>query len=83
MTSKKEQIKQILIVDNLDLRFLSQKKQTQGVISNKITYKDLSRFFTEASSKFLQVELFAKRVTQLLATTESNKDLNNDLFDWK
>ena len=56
-----ELVKKISINDTSDSQYLSQKRQANGVVSNKSIYQDISRFLFDNLPEFLQVDLFAKK----------------------
>ncbi len=71
-----------LHIGNSDSTFLNQRRQVRGAVSNESIYQDVSKFLIDALPECLRAELLAKKVTQRLATKESNNDLNIDLRDW-
>ncbi len=73
-----EKIRQILIVGISDSRSMSQNKYAPVVVSNKIKHKYVSRLFINALPEFLQVNPFAKKLTQQLTIKESISDLNHN-----
>ncbi len=82
MSPTKEKARQILVIGTSDSRSLNQKGQARGAVLNKSIYEDVSKSLIDILPEFLRVNRFAKKVTQRLATRESNSDLNIDLRDW-
>ena len=74
-----EKSRQILVVDTSDSRFLNQRREARGAVSNESIYDDVSKYLIDPLSEFLQANLFANRVPQRLAIRESNSDWNIDL----
>ncbi len=77
-----ERIRQILVVGTSDSQSSNQKRQARRAVSNKSIYYNLSKCMIDTLPKFLRADSLAKKVTQRLATKESNSDLNTDLRDW-
>ncbi len=82
MSPTEERARQILVVRTSDSRSSNQRRQASGAVSNKSMYEDVSKSLIDALPEFLRVDLLAKKLTQRLATTESNSDLNMDVRDW-
>ncbi len=82
MSPTEEMARPILFVGTSDSRSSNQKRQARGAVSNKSIYEDVSKSLIDALSEFLQADSHAKKITQRLATKESNSDLNIDLRDW-
>lgn len=61
MRPKKEQIKQIHVFGIIGLQFLSEIRNEQRIILNKSMHKDLSKYFIDASPKFLQLTFLRKK----------------------
>ncbi len=76
-----EKARQILVVGTSDSRSLNQSKQARGVVSNKSIYEDVSKSLIDALPEFLRADPIAKKITQQLATKESNSALNIDFCD--
>ncbi len=82
MSLTEEKAKQILVVGTSDSQSSNQRRQTHGAVSNESIYKDVSQSLIDALPELLRADPLAKKVTQRLATRESNPDLNIDLRDW-
>ncbi len=81
ISSTEEKARQILVVSTSDSLSLNQKRQARGVVSNESIYEDVFKSLIDALPEFLRADPLAKKVTQRLATKESNLDLNIDLRD--
>ncbi len=82
MSPTEERARQILVADSSDSGSSNQRRQARGTVSNENLYEGVSKSLIDALSEFLRADPFAKKVTQRLATKESNSDLNIDLRDW-
>ncbi len=82
LSPTEEKVRQILVVGTSDSRSSNQKRQTRGVVLNESIYENVSKSLIDALPEFLRADPFAKKITQRLATRESNSDLNIDLRDW-
>ena len=74
--------RQILVDSTSDSQSSNQKRQANGAVSNKSIYENVSNFLIDALPEVFQADPFAEKVTQQLATRESNSDFNIDLHDW-
>ncbi len=81
MSPTEEKDRRILVVDTSDSRSLNQRRQARGVVSNESIYEDVSKSLIDVLPEFLRADSLAKKVTQRLATIESNSDLNIDFRD--
>ena len=82
MSPTEERARQILVVGTSDSRSSNQKRQARGAVSKESLYEDVSKSLIDALPEFLRADPLAKKVTQQMATRESNSDLNIDLRDW-
>ncbi len=82
MSPTKEMARQILVVGTSDSRSSNQNRQARGAVLNSSIYDNVSKSLIDALPEFLRAHPFAKKVTQRLAPSESNSDLNIDLCDW-
>ncbi len=82
MPPTEEKTRQILVTGTSDSRSSNQRRQARGAVSNQSIYEDVSKSLIDVLPEFLQAYPLAKKVTQCLATRESNSDLNIDLRDW-
>ena len=82
MSPTEERARQILVVGTSDSRSLNQRSQACGAVSKERLYEDVSKSLIDALPEFLRADPLAKKVTQRMATRESNSDLNIDLRDW-
>ncbi len=82
MSPTEERARQILVVGTSDSRSSNQRRQAYGAVSNESIYEDVSKSLIDALPEFLRADPLGKKVTQRLATRESNSDLNIDLRDW-
>ncbi len=82
MSPTEEKARQILVVGTSYSRSSNQRREARGAVSNESVYVDVSKYFIDALPEFLRADPLAKKVTQRLATRESNSDLNIDLRDW-
>ena len=82
MSPTEEKARRILVVGTSDSQYSNQRRQARGAVSSESIYEDVSKYLIDALPEFLQADLLAKKVTQRLATRESNSDLNIDLRDW-
>lgn len=78
LTYKEKQTKQILVVGTFDSLSLSQKRYAHGAFLHESTYEDIFRSSIDALPKFLRAAPFANEVTQWLAITRFNWNLNNN-----
>ena len=76
ITPTGEKARRILVVGTSDSRSPNQKRQVYGAVSNKKIYDDVSKFLIDALPEFLRADPLAKKITQRLATRESNSDFN-------
>ncbi len=81
MSPKEERAWQILVVGTSDSWSSYQSRQARRAVSNESIYEGVSKSLIDALSEFLRADPLAKKVTQRLATRESNSDLNIDLRD--
>ena len=79
MLPTEEGARLILVVGTSDSRSLNQRRQARGAVSNESIYEDVSKSLIDTLPEFLRANPLAKKVTQRLATRESNLDLNIDL----
>ena len=77
-----EKARQILVDGTSDSRSSNQRIQPHGVVSDKSIYEDGSRSLIDFLSEFLPADPLAKKITQRLATRESNSDFNIHICDW-
>ncbi len=82
MSHTEERARQILVLGTSDSQSLNQRRQARKAVSNESIYKDVSKSPIDALPEFLRADPLAKKVTQRLATMESNSDLNIDFRDW-
>ncbi len=82
MSPTEQKARQILVFSTSDLQSSNQRRQARGAVSNESLYEDVYKSLIDALPEFLRVDPLAKKVTQRLATKESNSDLNIDLHDW-
>ena len=82
MSLTEEKAKQSLVVGTSDSQSSNQKRQTHGAVSKESIYKDVSQSLIDDLPKLLQADPLTKKVTQWLATRESNSDLNINLRNW-
>ena len=81
MSPTEENARKIFVVGTSDSRFSSQKRQVFGTVSNKSIHKGVCKSLIDILAELLQADPLGKKVTQRLATRESNFDLNIDLRD--
>ncbi len=82
MSLTEEMARKILVVGTSDSWSSNQRRQAHSAVSNESIYKDVSKSLIGVLPEFLRADPFAKKVTQQLATRDSNLDLNIDLRDW-
>ena len=82
MSPTEERARQILVVGTSDSQSSNQRRQARGAVSKESLYEDVSKSLIDALPEFLRADPLAKKVTQRMATRESNSDLNIDLRDW-
>ncbi len=82
MSPTEERARQILVVGTSNSQSSNQRRQAHGAVSNESIYEDVSKSLIDALPEFLRADPLAKKVTQRLATRESNLDLDIDLRDW-
>ncbi len=81
MSPTEEKARQILVVGTSDSRSSNQRRQARGAVSNESIYEDVSKSLIDALLEFLRADPLAKKVTQQLATRESNSAFNIELRD--
>ncbi len=81
MSPTEEKATKILVVGTSDSRCSNQRRQARGAVSNENLYEDVSKSLIDTLPEFLRADRFAKKVTERLATKESNSDLNINLHD--
>ncbi len=81
MSPTEERARQILVVGTSDSQSSNQRRQAHGAFSKESLYEDVSKSLIDALPEFLQADPLAKKVTERLATKESNSALNIDLRD--
>ena len=79
---REERARQVLVVGTSDSRSSSQRSRARGAVSYESMYEDVSSFLLDALPEFLRADPLAKKVTQRLATRESNTNADYDLHDW-
>ncbi len=72
MSPTEGKARQILVVGTSDSRSSNQRRQARGAVSNKSRYEDVSKSLIDALPELLRADPLAKKVTQRLATTQSN-----------
>ena len=82
MSPTEERARQILVVGTSDSRSSNQRRQARGAVLKESLYEGVSKSLIDALPEFLRADPLAKKVTQRLATRESNSDLNIDFRDW-
>ncbi len=82
MSPTEGKVRRILVVGTFDSQSLNQKKQARLAVSNESIYEDISKSLIDALPEFWRADPLTKKVTQRLATKESNSDLNIDLRNW-
>ncbi len=75
MSPTEERARQILVVDTFYSRSSNQRRQALGAVSKESLFEDVSKFLIDALPEFLRADPLAKKVTQWLATRESNSAL--------
>ncbi len=81
LSPTEERARQILVVATSDSRSSNQRRQARGAVSKESLYDDVSKLLIDALHEFLRADPLAKKVTQRMATRESNSYLNIDLRD--
>ena len=81
LSPTEERARQIPVVGTFHSQFLNQRRQARGAVSNESLYEDVSNFLIDVLPEFLRPDLLVKKITQGLATKESNSDLNIDFRD--
>ncbi len=82
MSPTEEKARQIPLVGTSDSRSLNERRLVRRAVSKKTLYEDVPKSLIDALPEFLRADPLAKKVTQRLATRESNLALNIDLRGW-
>ena len=82
MSPTEDRSRQILVIGTSDSRSSNQRRQARGAVLKESLYEGVSKSLIDALPEFLRADPLAKKVTQRMATRESNSDLNIDLRDW-
>ncbi len=72
MSPTEDRARRILVVGISDSRSSNQKRQARGAFSKKSLYEDVSKSLIDALPEFLRADPLANKVTQRMATRESN-----------
>ena len=72
MSPTEERARPILVVGTSDSRSSNQRGQGRAAVSKESLYEDVPKSLIDALPEFLRADPLAKKVTQRMATRESN-----------